>query len=305
MTILQLQYAVECARRRSINKAAESLFVTTSNMSKAILALEAELGFPIFTRTPGGVQPTGKGESFLQHARLIVGEVGRIEKLQDVSFAQRLYVVGIPFSPLSRAVERIVSRYQASENLDLRLETDSTEQAIERLCAARDHLAIVAVSTEAEAAFRAHMKKKKIASRELLRTPLGIYLRKDHPVFQTAEPDTPAFWEALRQFPFLSDHTRERSFFPLVSNSVYNRLLSHCSRTVLVSDRGWKNEMLRTTDCFSYGIHRSPEQAGSGLISVPTDLSTFLILALWVDKGEPVPLAEEYLGLLEEEIGRG
>ena len=305
MTILQLQYAVECAKRRSINKAAQSLFVTTSNMSKAILALEAELGFPIFTRTPGGVQPTEKGESFLQHARLIVGEIGRIGKLQDASTARRLYVVGIPFSPVSRAMERIVSRYQGSENLDLRLETDSTEQALERLCAARDHLAVAAVSTEAEAAFRAQMKKKRIAGRELLRAPLGIYLREDHPAFRMAEPSTPAFWEALRQFPFLSDHTRERSFFPLVSNSVYNRLLSHCSRTVLVSDRGWKNELLKTTDCFSYGIHRSSDPAGGGLVSVPTDLSTFLILALWVDKGEPVPLAEEYLACLEEEIGRG
>ena len=303
MTILQLQYAVECARCCSINKAAESLFVTTSNMSKAILALEAELGFPIFTRTPGGVQPTEKGEAFLQHARAVVIELGRIEKLQDKSTVTRLYVVGIPFTPVSRAMEQMVGRYQAVENLSFRLETESTEQAVERLCAARDHLAVVAVSTEAEAAFRAHMKKKKLAGRELLRAPLAICLRKNHPVFQAAEPGTPAFWEALRQYPFLNDHAREKSFFPLVSNSVYNRLLSHCSRTVLVTDRGWKNELLRTTDCFSYGIKWPPEGPEGDLVSIPTDLSTFLIMALWVDKGEMYPLTEEYLKCLEEELG--
>ena len=303
MTILQLQYAVECARRRSINKAAESLFVTTSNMSKAILALEAELGFPIFTRTPGGVQPTEKGEAFLQHARAVVIELGRIEKLQDRSSIARLYVVGIPFSPLNRAMERIVGRYQTAENMSFRLETENTEQAVERLCAARDHLAVVAVSAEAEAAFRAYMKKKKIAGRELLRAPLAIRLRKDHPVFQTAEPGTAAFREALQQYPFLSDRAREKSFFPLLSDRVYNRLLSHCSRTVLVPDRGWEKELLRTTDCFSFGIQWPPEGAEGDLVSIPTDLSDFLIMALWVDKGEMYPLAEEYLNCLKEELG--
>ena len=302
MTILQLECAVECARRQSINKAAEGLFVSASNMSKAILSLEAELGFPIFTRTPGGVRPTAKGEAFLQHARSIVNELGRIEKLQDDANALRLFIVGIPFSPLNRALERIIDKYQGADSLDLRLELDNTEQAVERLCAARDHLAVVAISTEAETAFRAHLKKKQIAGRELLRPPLGICLRRDHPIFRQAEPGTAAFWEALRRYPFLSDHRRERSFFPLVSNAVYNRLLSHCARTVLVSDRGWKNELLQTTDCFTYGIHLPADRQSADFVSVPTDLSTFLILALWMDKGDMYPLAAEFLDLLAAEI---
>lgn len=141
MTILQLQYAVECARRQSINQAAQALFVSTSNMSKAILALEGELGFPIFTRTPGGIRPTPKGEVFLQHAR-----------------------------------------------------------------------------------------------------------------------------------------------------------------TVLVSDRGWKNELLMTTDCFTYGVYLPGEPIRGAYVSVPTDLSTFLVLALWVDKGDVYPPAAEFLELLAAEI---
>ena len=298
MTILQLEYAVECARRQSINKAAQALFVSTANMSKAILSLEGELGFPIFTRTPGGVRPTAKGEVFLQHARAMTGELGKIEKLRDSGTARRLYVTGIPFSPLSRAFASLTQRYQGAEGLDLRLELNGTEQAVEGLCAARDHLAIVSVSTEAEAAFRAHMKKKRIAGRELLRAPLCICLRQDHPIFRAARPGTPAFWEALGQYPFLSDHTRERTFFPLVSGAVYNRLLSHCSRTVLVSDRGWKNELLRTTDCFTYGV----QSASPDFVSIPTDLSTFLVLALWIDKGDMYPLAAEFLEVLAEEI---
>lgn len=304
MTILQLEYAVECARRQSINKAAASLFVSASNMSKAILALEGELGFPIFARTPGGIRPTPKGEVFLQHARSVVSELGRIEKLRDLGAALRFYVVGVPFSPLNRAFGRLTERYQGTEGLDLRLELDGTEQAVDRLSNARDHLAVVSVSTEAEAAFRAHLKRKRIASRELLRTPLAVFLRRDHPIFRQADPGSPAFWEALGQYPFLSDHRRERTFFPLVSNAVYNRLLSRCSQTVLVSDRGWKNDLLATTDCFTYGVHLPEDRRSGPFVSVPTDLSTFLILALWIDKGDMYPLTGEYLELLREEIDR-
>ena len=302
MTILQLEYAVECARRQSINKAAERLFVSPSNMSKAILSLEAELGFPIFMRTPGGVRPTPKGEAFLQHARTIAMELGRIEKLRDVGALLRFYVVGIPFSPVFRAFEWITGKYQQTNELSFRLETDGTEQAVERLTAARDHLAVVAVTTEAEAAFRAYIQKKGIAGRELLRAPLSICLRRGHPIFSQAQPGTPAFWEALKQYPFLSDHVRERTFFPLVSNAVYNRLLSHCSRTVLVSDRGWKNELLKSTDCFTCGIQRPLDSRDDDLVSVSTDLSTFLVLALWIDKGDMYPLAAEYLDNLTEQI---
>ena len=302
MTILQLEYAVECARRQSVNQAARALFVSASNMSKAILALEAELGFPIFTRTPGGVRPTPKGETFLQHARSVVGELSRIEKLRDSGTALRLYVSGIPFTPLQGAMARITQKYQGAEGLDIRLELAPTEQAVERLTSARDHLSVVAISTEAEAAFRAHMKKKRIAGRELLRAPLSICLRRDHPIFREAQPGAPAFWEALRQYPFLSDHARERTFFPLVSGAVYNRLLAHCSRTVLVSDRGWKNQLLKTTDCFTYGVQWPPDRSCGDFVSVPTDLSTFLVLALWIDKGDMYPLAAEFLEVLAEEI---
>ena len=88
-----------------------------------------------------------------------------------------------------------------------------------------------------------------------------------------------------------------------MSGAVYNRLLSHCSRTVLVSDRGWKNELLAATDCFTYGVQWPADGPDVGFVSVPTDLSTFLILALWIDKGDMYPLAAEFLDLLQEEIG--
>ena len=58
MQLQQLTYFVEIAERGSFNKAAEALFVTQHNLSKAISNLEAELNTEIFLRTNKGVALT-------------------------------------------------------------------------------------------------------------------------------------------------------------------------------------------------------------------------------------------------------
>lgn len=63
MQIQQLTYFVAIAEQGSINKAAEKLFVTQPNLSKAISNLENELKVRIFNRTNKGVALTDEGKS--------------------------------------------------------------------------------------------------------------------------------------------------------------------------------------------------------------------------------------------------
>ena len=51
MTFQQLSFVVEVANCESINKAAERLYTSQSNVSNSIKALEEELGIQIFLRT--------------------------------------------------------------------------------------------------------------------------------------------------------------------------------------------------------------------------------------------------------------
>ena len=57
MTFQQLSFVVEVANCESINKAAERLYTSESNVSNSIKALEEELGIQIFLRTKKGVSP--------------------------------------------------------------------------------------------------------------------------------------------------------------------------------------------------------------------------------------------------------
>ncbi|MBE6023536.1 MAG: LysR family transcriptional regulator [Cellulosilyticum sp.] len=77
MTLTQVQYVVAIADTKSMNKAANKLFVSQPALSEAIKDLEAELQTQLFIRTNKGVIVTTEGEEFLSYARQMV-ELGKL-----------------------------------------------------------------------------------------------------------------------------------------------------------------------------------------------------------------------------------
>ncbi|WP_077034315.1 LysR family transcriptional regulator [Pelomonas sp. KK5] len=64
-----LRYIDEIARCGSIRAAGERLHVAPSAINKHLLALEEEIGEPLFERLPRGLRPTPAGEILLAHVR--------------------------------------------------------------------------------------------------------------------------------------------------------------------------------------------------------------------------------------------
>ncbi|GAE91104.1 methionine biosynthesis and transport regulator MtaR [Gracilibacillus boraciitolerans JCM 21714] len=65
MTLQQLRYVIEVVRSRSINKAAQRLFISQPSLSNALKELEEEIGIKIFSRTnKGGLLLRRKVQSF-------------------------------------------------------------------------------------------------------------------------------------------------------------------------------------------------------------------------------------------------
>lgn len=93
MNFTQLQYFSEISKCGSFTKAAETLHVTQPSLSKAVSALEEELGYQLFIRTKGGLVLTDSGKLFLAQARVVLQEM---EKLAGLGLAQNRLCVGIP-----------------------------------------------------------------------------------------------------------------------------------------------------------------------------------------------------------------
>lgn len=70
-----LRYAEAAERCGSFRKAAESLAVKQSNLSRRIRSLEEQLGVKLFERTNGGVRPTPAGRDFINGVRRVLNEL--------------------------------------------------------------------------------------------------------------------------------------------------------------------------------------------------------------------------------------
>lgn len=69
MEIRQVQYFLSIVITGSFSAAADEHYISQSSLSKKILALEKELGVPLFDRSRRKVALTDAGEVFLEHAR--------------------------------------------------------------------------------------------------------------------------------------------------------------------------------------------------------------------------------------------
>ena len=67
MKIEQIQQVLAVYRAGSINKAAQELYLAQSTLSSSIHAIEQELRQTIFVRSPGGIELTDFGYSFIRH----------------------------------------------------------------------------------------------------------------------------------------------------------------------------------------------------------------------------------------------
>ena len=75
-----LHYLDEVARSGSMRKAAGRLNVASSAINRQILALEAELGTPLFLRLPRKLLPTTAGEILIRHVRQTLKDMERVQR---------------------------------------------------------------------------------------------------------------------------------------------------------------------------------------------------------------------------------
>ncbi|MCB9601028.1 MAG: LysR family transcriptional regulator [Sandaracinus sp.] len=75
MSLAQLEYFVVVAEEGNLGRAARRLHVSQPPLTRQIRALEDELGAPLFTRTPRGMQLLPAGRRFLVHARDVLARL--------------------------------------------------------------------------------------------------------------------------------------------------------------------------------------------------------------------------------------
>lgn len=139
MNIHQLRCAVMVARMGSQTRAAEALYMSQPNLSKALKDLEQTCGFRIFNRTGAGMLPTRKGEEFLLRARSVLEQMDAMDAIYQGHNRTTAYLsVAVPrASYISHAVTEFVNSLDPRCAMELNVRETNTNEVIRDVLAAR------------------------------------------------------------------------------------------------------------------------------------------------------------------------
>src|SRR3954468_17923420 len=141
-----LRYFAVVAEELHVGNAAARLFISQPALSQQIRALEEQVGVPLFTRHPRGVELTEAGVVLLSEAREVLARADRLEEtVEELARGETDSVrIGIPPGVPPGLLPGLLERFRASHP-DARLEVDqlTTPEQVERLAAGSLDLGLV------------------------------------------------------------------------------------------------------------------------------------------------------------------
>lgn len=101
MKLHQIRYLVAVAEHGSIRAAARALGMTQAAVTQGVRELEADCRLPLLVRRSSGIALTEAGKALLQHAHIIVEQIGKAEaemaRQRDAGAASRLSIGVTPW----------------------------------------------------------------------------------------------------------------------------------------------------------------------------------------------------------------
>ncbi len=184
MHLENYHYILEIERCKSISAAARALLLPQTTLSSAINAMERELGFSIFYRTPNGMVPTPKGESLLTLAREIDIKAEELRSLatREWTRAQPISFLITPGGATGAAGELARLYYRFALHGDLTFEEwprlDITQHILQRSA----NLGLTFLTHKELTSASERLEAQGVNIMPMLTTRFYLMLRKDHPI---------------------------------------------------------------------------------------------------------------------------
>ena len=188
MNLQHLKYAVTVAEFHSINKAADALYISQPNLSRAIRELEQEIGITIFKRTPQGVSLTFSGEEFLFHARAILAEVEQIQRIgEGGATIQRFSLCAPRAGYISSAFTRFLALLDSTRRMLVDYKETSSIGVLQSVLTGGFHLGILRYQIAVEPYFQALFQEQGLLTRHVCEFVYLAAMSRDNPLAQKEE----------------------------------------------------------------------------------------------------------------------
>ena len=183
MNVLHMKYAVEVAKKGSLNKAAESLLIAQPNLSRSIKELEAHIGIEIFERSARGMKLTPDGEEFINYAKSILRQIEQVENMYTTDgVKKRVFSISVPRSSyISEALIGFSKKLDKNPTEIFYKETNS-KRTITNILDSGYRLGIIRYAKSYETYFKQMFEEKGLESRFITEFNYRLIVSRDNPL---------------------------------------------------------------------------------------------------------------------------
>lgn len=236
MTLQQLKYAITISETGSLNKAAETLYISQPSLTTAIQELEKEIGIRIFNRSGRGVTLTNDGTEFILYSRQVYGQYNLlVEKYSpDSSIKKKFGVSSQHYSFAVKAFVEMVKNFDTAE-YEFAIRETKTRDIINDVYTLRSEIGILYLNDFNRKPLTKLFESNGLCFHTLTECKPFVYLWKGHPLAN----ERSICFEQLLDYPCLSFEQGESSSFYLseeiLSTANYLRTIKTCDRATMLN----------------------------------------------------------------------
>ena len=236
MTLTQLNYLITIAETKSLNKAAEQLYVSQPSLTNAIKELEKELGITLFYRSGRGVTLTNDGTEFLLYAKQIDGQYESVlEKYgKGGSYKKKFGVSTQHYSFAVKAFVDMAKEFDMSK-YEFALRETKTMEVISDVNTMKSEIGILYLSDFNRKAIEKLLKSYDLEFHHLVDCQAYVYIWKDHPLAKEASIS----FAQLNGYPCLSFEQGDNSSFyfaeEILSTNEYSQVIKANDRATMLN----------------------------------------------------------------------
>ncbi|HCX60955.1 LysR family transcriptional regulator [Sedimentibacter sp.] len=236
MTLQQLRYAIAIADCNSMNKAAQSLFISQPSLSASIRELENEIGITIYKRTNRGITITPEGEEFLGYARQVTEQYELINNkyVEKRNIKKKFSVSTQHYSFAVKAFVETVKEFGMDE-YEFAVHETKTYEVIENVKNFKSELGILYMNDFNGKVISKILDENNLEFMELFDCKTYVYLWEGNPL---AKKEVISM-EDLQEYPCLSfDQGANNSFYfaeEVLSANVYKKIIKANDRATMLN----------------------------------------------------------------------
>jgi DNA-binding transcriptional LysR family regulator len=300
--MIQLQQLIifeKVAETSSMNKAAEALFMSQPNLSKAIRNLEKELDIKIFDRTNKGVKLTEDGYRLYKYVKTMHRQLDMIQGISKPQTPDSISISAYPCPVLYKVLGEFYERNR-ERHIEVTLKEERVSSTIDSIVNLQADIGIIEVNDVQDKEVARLLKAKNLEYRELARDTWYVHVGKNSPFYDR---------DVIRMQE-LVDCTVMRAPDDYFSNLSYlfevdGVHFTQFEKTMFVSDYFTRLRLLTTTDmvCIETAWNEDFEKE-IGVKAIPIANCDIRISVGWIKrKNDTLPAkVHEFIELLQKQL---